>query len=262
MLSYIMGNSQCPGCLCSDETIQHLLHCPHPFMKAKRDEIVAALRKKGLRAHLPMTFLDILADLISGTVTPDPPVNPTHTLHRGFIAQSKIGFDLFLRGFIAKQWTLDLRELGLSRPSNAISWILRFIWFDCTDALWRTQNDILHHNQNEHTLLEESRLQDQLLWFLDNKDCIAHSDRYLLNYSPTDIPSLPLRTTKELFRLLTKAQTSHTRDLLVLAKGQSRITDYFTVMCGVVHVLAYDENRQLKLKSCLNLTPRQGPHSS
>ncbi len=35
MLSHMTGNAQCPGCSCPNEMIQHLLHCPHPLMKAK-----------------------------------------------------------------------------------------------------------------------------------------------------------------------------------------------------------------------------------
>ena len=71
-------------------------------------------------------------------------------------------------------------------------------------------------------------MHSQLLWFLTHRECIAHRDQYLLTYSPSDIPFLPLRTKIELTRLLTQAQTYYARDLLELAKGQTRITDFFT----------------------------------
>ena len=99
----------------------------HIHMKAKQDKIVAVLRKKGLKAHLPRVLLEVLSDYILGTITCDTPLNNTHRLHHSLAAQANIGVDYLLCGYIAKQWTIDLQMLGLSHPSRAISWILQFI---------------------------------------------------------------------------------------------------------------------------------------
>ena len=40
MRQWITGVSQCPGCSCQDETMEHLFRCPHPTMKTTRAEAV------------------------------------------------------------------------------------------------------------------------------------------------------------------------------------------------------------------------------
>ncbi len=101
MMSHMTSNTQCPGCSCTNETIQHLLHCPHLLMKAKRDEIVAALQKEGLKAHLPWVLLGVLSDYILGTITANTLIDATRRFHHSLAAQARIGVNHLLRGFIA-----------------------------------------------------------------------------------------------------------------------------------------------------------------
>lgn len=228
MLSHIEGSTQCPGCTHSDETITHLLHCPHPLLRAKREEIVTALRKKGLRRRLPRAFLNALSDSILDNAIPGQGRDECTQLHLAIHSQSNIGWGLMLRGFLSKQWTTALHSLGVTYPTRAISWTIQFLWYDYIDVIWRSRNDILHNTLNENTKLAESQMQDRLHWFLDNRSCLSHGDWYLLTFTHTDIPLMTLRTQKELLRLLNRAHTVYTRELLTLEKGQSRITDYFT----------------------------------
>ena len=112
--------------------------------------------------------------------------------------QARIGLMMTLRGFLATGWTSYLRSCGLSYPTRTMAWILRFLWLESADALWRTRNDILHRQQNEHSHLDDLRLQERLHWFLDNRTCLAHRDQFLLRFSHQDIHLLPHRTKKEL----------------------------------------------------------------
>ena len=52
MQAHITGVRQC---LCTyDKTLDHLFHsCAHPTMKCKREELLAHLRKKGLKLGIP-----------------------------------------------------------------------------------------------------------------------------------------------------------------------------------------------------------------
>jgi hypothetical protein len=109
---------------------------------------------------------------------------------------------MFLRGFLTKNWTCALDKLGVDHAPCIISWLLRFIWFDCTDLLWREWNHILHRSQNNHHQLESTRLNDRLQWFLDHRHLLARRDQYLLKYTALDIAGMPPRTKRELVRLL------------------------------------------------------------
>ena len=228
MLSHIEGSSQCPGCTHSDETITHLLHCPHPLLRAKQEEIVAALRKKGLRRRLPQAFINALSDSILDNTIPDHGRDDYTHMLQAIHSQSHIGWGLMLRGFLSKQWTNALHSLSVTYPIRAISWTIQFLWYEYIDVIWRSRNDILHNTLNENTKLAESQMQDRLHWFLDNRSCLSHGDQYLLAFTHTDIPLMTPKTQKELLRLLNRAHTVYTRELLTLEKGQSRITDYFT----------------------------------
>lgn len=63
------GNAQYPSLSCLDETISHLMHCPHPLLKSKLGEIVSALRKKGLKSHVLWAFLDVISSFLLGSFT-------------------------------------------------------------------------------------------------------------------------------------------------------------------------------------------------
>ena len=227
MLAHMSGNTQCPGCPHPDETFEHLVHCPHPLLQAKREEIIAALRKKGLKLRAPRALLDFLVSTILGSGSHINDDDGTSPLHRALASQKRIGLLMTLRGFLATEWTTYLRSCGLSYPSRTMAWILRFLWFDSFDALWRIRNDILHRQQNDYSNLEDSRLQERLHWFLDNNTSISRRDHFLLRFSHQDVHLLPHRTKKELARLLTRAMDIHSKELLLLDKGQTRITDFF-----------------------------------
>ena len=57
MRSHITRINQCPGCTCRDETIDHLFHCPHPRIQRAKKDILAQLRKKGLKAKIHKSIL-------------------------------------------------------------------------------------------------------------------------------------------------------------------------------------------------------------
>ena len=56
--------NQCPGCVCPNETTNHVLVCPNVHMVDKREEIVEALRKKGLGKSVPRGVEKSLLELI------------------------------------------------------------------------------------------------------------------------------------------------------------------------------------------------------
>jgi hypothetical protein len=229
MLAHMSGNSQCPGCTCVDETLDHLFTCPHPILVAKREEIITDLRKKGLKRRVPRAFLDAISTMMTAYFTATPSTPPSHSLLRtALYKQRAIGVNMFLRGFSVTDWLNALRDLGEEHPARIMVWTLRFLWFDCTDTLWRERNAILHHSQNHFTRLDSIRLDDKLSWFLTHKTQLARRDQYLLRYTQQDIQNMPTKTKRELLRLLGMAHNIHQKELLLRANGQSVLTDYFS----------------------------------
>ena len=137
---------------------------------------------------------------------------------------------MFLRGFLTTGWTSALCDLGVNHTPRIISWLLRFIWFDCTNLLWCKQNNILHRSQNNHHHLESTRLNDRLQWFLDHRHLLAPRDQYLLKYTALEIAGMPPRTKWELVHLLDLAVLIQRRESLSRESGQAPITDFFPSM--------------------------------
>ena len=213
MLSLMTTLAQCPGCLNTDETFDHLFQCPNPSLASTREEIISALRKKGLKRRVPRPFLDCVTTILSshfGMARLDAPTHPAFVA--AMDTQSRIGFDMFLQGYIASAWTEALDNIRTKHPLRIMIWTLRFIWFDCIDTLWRAQNCILHDQEIAHTLLLNDRNTTTLHWYLDNVDSVAPQDRYLLNFPADSIPYMPARTKKELVRLLDTARAIHTQE--------------------------------------------------
>ena len=97
MMSHMSGNSQCPGCFCPDETLDHLFRCPHPLMITTRTMILSALQKQGQKRHVRRAFLDaiilVLADYFDSATSP-PPLLPL--LQWAVMAQQLVGENMFL----------------------------------------------------------------------------------------------------------------------------------------------------------------------
>ena len=174
MLSHITGNSQCPGCTCNNETLDHLFHCPNHLMLSTRMSIVNTMRKKGMRRGIPRAFLDALSSLLSDHFNDTTSSLPAHSsLREASLSQRTLGTSMLLRGYLVRAWSTALTDLGVENPPRMMTWVLRFIWFECTDLLWRERNDILHRSKNNTTQLDELRLETRLRWFLDNHTTIA-----------------------------------------------------------------------------------------
>ena len=109
----------------------------------------------------------LLDDFIHG-LTPRLPEHPS--LVTAVRSQLDIGIQLLPRGFISMKWTLD--NFRVEHPERMFSKILRMIWFEFTDALWRNRIAHLEVSRTRHHGQEtwESKLQ----WYLDNPHEFHH----------------------------------------------------------------------------------------
>ena len=229
MLSHMTSNSQCPGCPCPDETLDHLFHCPHLAMATTRNKIIATFRKKGLKRHIPRVVIDAISTMMTDYFDQIHSPLPTFpSLRLTLLSQRAIGTNMFLRGFLVKGWTTALRDLGAEHPPRIVTWLLRFLWFECTELLWHERNNILHRTHNNYDHLASAQMDNRLCWFLDHRHLLSHGDQYLLKYSESDIDGMPAGTKRELLRLLEKAFQLYRREQLTRESGQPPITDYFS----------------------------------
>jgi hypothetical protein len=106
-----------------DETLDHLFTYPHPILVAKSKEIIAGLRKKGLKRSVPRAFLDAISTMMTAYFTATPSTPPSHSLLRtALYKQWSIGVNMFLCGFPVTDWLNALRDLG----EEHVAWIL--VW--------------------------------------------------------------------------------------------------------------------------------------
>ena len=161
--------SQCPGCSWTDETFAHLLKCPNRDMQSKRDEIIAALRKKGLR-KLPRQVLATIADIVHQYSIGDE-VWPriTHpALSYAVGAQAKLGWENFFRGYLVKAWVVALRETSRApdvNPYQQFDQLQQLVWFDIVQPQWYARNSVAHGPTSNLTLASSSRLSTLLTWY-------------------------------------------------------------------------------------------------
>ena len=88
MLSHMTGNSQCPGCLCTDETLDHIFHCPHIAMETARDSVLTDLHRKGIKRRVPRAFFDMITTMLKDYFTHSQSP-PPHTPAMGMALHSQ-----------------------------------------------------------------------------------------------------------------------------------------------------------------------------
>ena len=88
MHGHATGNTQCPGCPCPDETMDHLFGCPHTELMAKKDDLITSIRTKGISSGIPRVIMEticrLLYNLIHGNnwAIPEHPSLAKRSVHR------------------------------------------------------------------------------------------------------------------------------------------------------------------------------------
>ena len=127
--NFIHDTTQYPGCVCPRETTNHLLVCPNQVMKTKREEIVAALRKKGLGPNVPRSVANAIPELLEAhfrRISPPSFLRYYPAIQKAVQAQLQVGTNMFLKSFIVKGWYKALTQMEMSRLSDVIKSILTY----------------------------------------------------------------------------------------------------------------------------------------
>ena len=228
MQAHTTGCAQCPCCFCTDETLDHMYKCTNAEARKRREEVLVAFRAKGIARGIPRVVMETITKILYEYTNGLAPTTPAHPgLANAVEAQRNIGIHLLPRGFIATKWTDVLEEFSIDNPDRKISCLLRMVWLDFTEQLWKCRNTVAHKHKNLNQQAEEETWAARLLWFLVNPHVLAASDRFLLDYEEADIQGMTGYTRKRRVQQLEKVMKMYAHERTLRAKGQSVITQFF-----------------------------------
>ena len=231
MQGHITGNTQYPGCAWPDETFEHMMRCPNELMKQKREEFIASLRKKGLKARVPGRVMSTFATLIENSINNRKEDVLTRvsdrTIRKAIHQQMAIGIKYMVRGFIATGWYEAIKATGAKYPERKMNALLRLVWGEVVLPMWQTRNDIMHRRENKNKEMEDRALAEKLMWYLDHRrDVLSHHDAFLARVDASTLHRVRLETKREWIRRLDVARDAYTNELKQRANSQNVITRY------------------------------------
>ena len=229
MRGHVTGITQCPCCPHPDETMEHMFKCTNRNLMKKKDELINDIRKKGMAKGIPRAIMEAVSrslyDFVhSNTLT--IPENPI--LAAAVESQNSIGLRLLPRGILSEKWLIALQEFGVAHPERKVAGLLRLIWFDFTDVIWRNRNEIAHERENNVQQAEYTTWANKLSWYLRNRHVIARRDHFIMNYTEEDIVTMPGFVRRKMVQNLERLEAVYAREVQLLAMGQRTITSYFS----------------------------------
>ena len=122
MREWTKEGTQCSGCEETNEKLRHVWQCPTPRMTEKEKTVIASVKRMKRRRRYPNThMLEALCHVIQCEMDGEGnPVKKTHDtlLKTAIQAQQMIGFDMMMRGFLAKDWMEALMRQGVPSPEQ------------------------------------------------------------------------------------------------------------------------------------------------
>ncbi len=181
------ASSRCPRCNQPDETQENILQCPKGQAKAPRYNALVKLCSSitttiGSSRSLGI-FLQTLTHWLvqSNPILRSMPLSPptvTGSLWtlsiETLVQQGKLGWKYATRGFLSDGWSaMQALETNTSLGQVCVTWTPRLLKWDFWDTLWKQQNEKLHSNKPQATMIQESipgsGCQARLLHFIMTK---------------------------------------------------------------------------------------------
>ncbi len=194
MRHHITGTNQCPGCASTVKTIDHMLKCPHPTLKKKREEILKQLVVNGKHQKIPKGILTaFIQTLTTYTTGATEYTNNTYSrkIQDTITQQQSIGVNMMARGYLRKGW---MNAVPNSRhPTRVMNELQRMVWMNFFEPLWQNRNKLLQQQKNNYTLAEDAVLDEQLKWYQSNRQTLlAHHDHFIFhNIDTATIHTMP-----------------------------------------------------------------------
>ncbi|KAL7551610.1 hypothetical protein ACHAWF_018082 [Thalassiosira exigua] len=230
MRHHITKINQCPGCNCQDETIDHILRCPNPHMKRKREEVIEQLRKKGLADKIPKRIVEAVAKTITKYFNGEENYILPHyelEIKAAIWRQEQLGMKFFLRGYIAREWEDAIASTGSTKPHRKLDKLLSLIWKEVTEPLWLQRCELLHKTQNKYKMAEDDRLSALILWYIQHKrDVLSIYDQALAPLDAATVYRMRPIQRREWIRHLDTAKAAYDKEQFQLERNQPVITRY------------------------------------
>jgi len=227
MRHHITGINKCPGCTSTNETIEHMLKCPHPTIKEKREEILSQMLVKGKQKNIPKGVLTAFIQLLTKYTTgaTDYTTNThSHTIQDAITQQMAIGVNMMARGYIGKEW-IDTVPTA-RHPTCIMNKLQRMVWMDFFEPLWQNRNKLLYQQKNNYGKAENAALTEKLVWYHQHT-LLAHHDHFLLhNIDMSTLHTMPSRHKQEWIRHLTAAKLANTQELALKKTNQHSLFRY------------------------------------
>ncbi len=133
-------NPTCPHCEDTPETFQHLLRCKHPAAQQCRDNILHAITSICHARRAPAIIRTTLHQWVSDWLQFKTPTRQTidPRLRDLYDAQSAIGWDMILRGFLANEW---MHVTLAFHPHRTKPYNHDFLFPKLITELWKHQLD-------------------------------------------------------------------------------------------------------------------------
>lgn len=224
----ITGSTQCPACSCPDETMEHLFKCKNKALMEKKDTLIVEFRTSGISAGIPRAIMEAFSGLLYAFIHGTEVHLPEHPgIAAAVEAQLEIGLRLLPRGYIATTWLEILEEFGTQNPDSRLSGLLKRLWMDFTNQIWKNRNEIMHSASSKTKQQEENQKAEKLRWYLRNTQVIAPWDRFVLEYNEESIDTMSSYVKTRLIKNLETLERVYAEERTIVDKGQRVIRQFF-----------------------------------
>jgi hypothetical protein len=197
--------TQCPGCVCSDETFLHLFQCSHHLMKQavhgaieKITDTCSAMR---LNSTFTKAFISCITNGILETHAPVP--SSPHELATAVKHQNSIGTHKMLQGFLASSWSAALKATGHKKHQQSLRRLHVFLYDLLFQRIWDTRNFILKKTPNQYNKVADMSLTQRLIWYKENRHTmLSLSDCHLANFDEETIRQMGRDTKRKWIKTL------------------------------------------------------------
>lgn len=116
----------------------------------QKETLINEFRTKGIAKGVPRVIMEALSRMLYDFVHSNTPTVPDQpSLAAAVQSQITLGTHLLARGILSKHWLITLKEFGVEHPERKITAVLKLIWFNFTDTIWRNRNDVAHERDNQ-----------------------------------------------------------------------------------------------------------------
>ena len=194
----------------------------------KKDALIVEFRKKGIAAGIPRAIMEAICNLLYSFIHDTEVTIPEHPgIATAVKAQLSVGLRLLPRGYLVTEWLDVIEEFGTQNPESRLSGLLKRLWLEFTDQIWRNRNEVLHSADSNARQREDDLKTEKLKWFLRNTEVIAPWDRFVLEYTEESIEIMSSYVKSRLVKNLETLQKVYTEERLTAGKGQNIKRKYF-----------------------------------